>query len=267
MHWKNKGLLSWKEGDYMDNVSRETSLDINSYINVKNLWFKDVFPEAEPWAVLAAKYKEAWLLAFIEQKKYIDLKGLELPAVGLVQEDIVLEHPQAEKSIIKAGAIIASKDVVVMPGCKVEAGAYLNGPSILGPKTMVRHAAYVRGGVLTGKNCVIGHSTEVKSSIFANDAKAAHFAYVGDSILGNAVNLGAGTKLSNLKIVTGNIKIKIDGGMVDTGLRKFGAIIGDSCQTGCNAVLNPGVILSKQSLVYPCVSVKKGLYKSKSLIR
>lgn len=251
----------------MENVSRETSLTIKDYVEIEHLWFKDIFPEADPWAVLAAKYKEAWLHDFVEQKKYIDLKGIELQAVGLVQKDMMIEHPHAENSIIKAGAIIANEHVVLMPGCIVEAGAYLSGPSVLGPKTMVRHAAYIRGGVITGKKCVIGHSTEVKSSIFANDAKAAHFAYVGDSILGNAVNLGAGTKLSNLKIVTGNIKINIEGEVVDTGLRKFGAIVGDSCQTGCNAVLNPGVILSKQSLVYPCVAVKKGLYKNKSLIK
>ncbi|MCI5073361.1 hypothetical protein MRY82_10560 [bacterium] len=251
----------------MNHVSRETSLDINSYINIKNLWFKDVFPDADPWAVLIAKHKEAWLKNYIANENHHQLGGIELDATGLLQKDRVLEHPQGEKSIIKAGAIIASDGVVLMPGCLIEAGAYVAGPSVLGPKTTVRHAAYVRGGVITGEGCVIGHSTEVKSSIFANDAKAAHFAYVGDSVLGHAVNLGAGTKLSNLKIIAGNIKLKFEDKTVDTGLRKFGAILGDTSQTGCNTVLNPGVVLGKQSLVYPCVAVKKGLYKAKSFIK
>jgi len=131
----------------------------------------------------------------------------------------------------------------------------------------VRHGAYVRGEVLTGRRCVIGHATEIKGSIMLDDAKAPHFAYVGDSVLGSKVNLGAGTKVSNLKITGDEIVIKHDGKNYKTGLRKFGALIGGHVETGCNSVLNPGVILGKGSMVYPCVAVRKGYYPPKSLIK
>ena len=127
-----------------------------------------------------------------------------------------------------------------------------------------------------GDRCVLGHASELKNSIMLNDAKAPHFAYVGDSILGNNVNLGAGTKLSNLSVAsekelsTGQrptIKIVIDAEEVDTGLAKLGAIIGDDAQTGCNAVTNPGTLIGKNSLVYANTSVSKGLIPENSIVK
>ncbi|MCJ7603406.1 MAG: hypothetical protein MUO63_18140, partial [Desulfobulbaceae bacterium] len=120
---------------------------------------------------------------------------------------------------------------------------------------------------LIGRRCVVGHVTEVKHTIFMDDAKAGHFAYLGDSILGNEVNLGAGTKLANLRFTPGNVKIRTANGPVDSGLRKFGAILGDFVQTGCNSVTNPGTLLGKKSLLLPNTTAPSGLHEKNSLIR
>lgn len=145
--------------------------------------------------------------------------------------------------------------IFIGEGSVVEPGAYIQGPCWIGAHCTVRHGAYVRGNVITGNHCVIGHTTEVKHSIFLNKAQASHFAYVGDSILGTGVNLGAGTKLANLKLSGKEIAVHTKKGRISTGRRKFGAILGDGVQTGCNSVTNPGTLLGKRASVYPCVNV------------
>jgi NDP-sugar pyrophosphorylase family protein len=149
----------------------------------------------------------------------------------------------------------------------VEPGAFIASPTIIGDMTEIRQGAYLRGYCLIGRRCVVGHVTEVKHSIFLDDAKAGHFAYLGDSILGNEVNLGAGTKLANLRFTPGNVKVRTPGGPVDSGLRKFGAILADFVQTGCNSVTNPGTILGKKSLLMPNTTAPSGLHEINSLIR
>lgn len=140
-------------------------------------------------------------------------------------------------------------------GSVVEPGAYIKGPCYIGNNCSIRHGAYLRGNILTGDNCVIGHATEVKHSVFLNHAHAAHFAYVGDSILGNNVNLGSHTTCANLKLNNQTISVRVGGKKIDTGLRKFGAIIGDHTQIGCNDVTNPGSLIGLNVQVYPCVNV------------
>jgi bifunctional UDP-N-acetylglucosamine pyrophosphorylase / glucosamine-1-phosphate N-acetyltransferase len=148
-------------------------------------------------------------------------------------------------------------DVEIADGARVEAGAYIRGPALIGPGSEVRHGAYLRGNVLTGAGCVIGHASECKSAILLDRAKAAHFAYVGDSILGNDVNLGAGTKLANLSFRPGDLSVRLpDGTAVDTGLRKLGALVGDGVQTGCNAVTSPATVIGRESLVYPNATLR-----------
>jgi NDP-sugar pyrophosphorylase family protein len=165
------------------------------------------------------------------------------------------------------GAFLEDKDSIhIGEGTVVEPGAYIKGPTIIGRNTQVRHCAYIRGNVIVGDKCVVGHTTEVKGAVMLNGSQAGHFAYIGDSILGNRVNLGAGTKLANLKIVEGNVRVVVDGVKVDTGLRKFGAVIGDDSQLGCNSVTSPGTILGKGCLVYPCVSVR-GILNARTIIR
>ena len=170
-------------------------------------------------------------------------------------------------SIIMAGAILAGDQIRIGKGVLIEPGALIKSPTIIGNQTEVRHGAYIRGNCLIGNNCVVGHVTEVKHSIFLDGAKAGHFAYLGDSILGNQVNLGAGTKLANLRFIKGDIAINTPNGLVKTGLRKLGAILGDHVQTGCNSVTNPGTLLGKKSLVIPNITVPSGYHEDNSLIR
>lgn len=158
-----------------------------------------------------------------------------------IPQGVILVHP--EKIAIGKGTI-------------VEPGAYIRGPCILGENCEVRHGAYVRGFVLAGNGCVIGHSTEVKSSILLEDVSAAHFNYIGDSILGNRVNLGAGVKLANVRLDRRNVQICDGEKRIPTNLKKLGAILGDGVQIGCNAVTNPGTVMGKGVFCPPCVAVK-----------
>jgi NDP-sugar pyrophosphorylase family protein len=170
-------------------------------------------------------------------------------------------------SVIMAGAIFKGRRIKIGKGVLIEPGAFIKSPTIIGDGTEVRHGAYIRGNCLIGRNCVVGHVTEVKHTVFLDGAKAGHFAYLGDSILGNLVNLGAGTKLANLRFIKGNISITTPGSIVQTGLRKLGAILGDGVQTGCNSVTSPGTLLGKKSMVIPNTTVVSGYHPDSSLIR
>jgi NDP-sugar pyrophosphorylase family protein len=170
-------------------------------------------------------------------------------------------------SVIMAGAVFKGSRIRIGKGVLIEPGAFIKSPTIIGDGTEVRHGAYIRGNCLIGRNCVVGHVTEVKHTIFLDGAKAGHFAYLGDSILGNRVNLGAGTKLANLRFIGGDISIATPGAPVKTGLRKLGAILGDGVQTGCNSVTSPGTLLGKKSMVIPNTTVVSGYHPDSSLIR
>lgn len=151
-------------------------------------------------------------------------------------------------------------------GTVIEPGAYIKGPCVIGKFCQIRHGAYIRGNVIVGDRCVVGHTTELKHAILLNHARAAHFAFIGDSILGNDVNIGAGVKCANLRLDGENIIIRYKEKSIATGLRKFGAIIGDSCQIGCNVVLNPGTLFGKSAQCYPSLTVG-GVVESRKLVR
>jgi len=170
-------------------------------------------------------------------------------------------------SVIMAGSVLLGEKIRIGKGVLIESGAFIQSPAIIGDYSEIRQGSYMRGYCLIGKKCVVGHVTEVKHSLFLNDAKAGHFAYVGDSILGNDVNLGAGTKLANLRFTSGAVEVRIKGGSLSTGLRKLGAILGDNVQTGCNSVTNPGTLLGKKSMVLPNTTVPSGLHGDRSIIR
>ncbi|MCX6107495.1 MAG: glucose-1-phosphate thymidylyltransferase [Proteobacteria bacterium] len=155
---------------------------------------------------------------------------------------------------VATGAYVQGR-VYVAEGATIEPTAYVQGPCYIGPGAEIRHGAYIRGQVYIGPKAVVGHTTEVKGSIFFDHAKAGHFAYVGDSILGRDTNLGAGTKLANLPLRRSVIKVMHPktGAWLSTGLHKFSAIMGDESQTGCNAVLSPGTLLMPKTAVLPCV--------------
>jgi len=152
------------------------------------------------------------------------------------------------------GVAFIGPDVFIGQGTVVEDGAMIKGPAIIGCNCTIRHNAYIRDQVIVGDGCLIGNACELKHVLLFNDCQVPHFNYVGDSILGHRAHLGAGVILSNLKIVPGNVTVEVDGRPFDTGLRKFGALIGDDAQVGCNAVLNPGSILGRGALFYPCTN-------------
>ncbi len=158
------------------------------------------------------------------------------------------------------------KDVFIGQGVKIDESARIKGPVLIGKNTVIGFGALLRGPLIIGDNCIIGRS-EIKHSILLNQVFAEHFNYIGDSIIGNKVNFGAGTKVANLRFDWQNIKIDYQEKKIDTSLQKLGAIIADGCQLGCNSVLNPGTILGKKCSVYPLVSVKAGVYKDNSIIK
>jgi acetyltransferase-like isoleucine patch superfamily enzyme len=169
-------------------------------------------------------------------------------------------------AVILPGAFLSSDKIIIGPGTIVEPGAFIKGPAVIGSDSEIRQGAYIRGDCLVGNRCVIGHTTEMKGSILLDGAKAPHFAYVGDSILGKDVNLGAGTKLANLKVIPGSIIITADKKRYDTGRRKLGAILGDRTETGCNSVTSPGTLMGPSSIVYAGIAVPGGYYPSKTIV-
>ena len=190
-------------------------------------------------------------------------------------KDFFLTHKPGIHGQIADTARLIGEHIIIGEGTVVEDGAVIHGPAIIGRNCEIRQGAYIRGDAILADRAVLGHASELKHSILFADAKAPHFAYVGDSILGNNVNLGAGTKLSNLAVSSEKdgagkrptIQLLINGRRVDTGLAKFGAIIGDNSQTGCNAVTNPGTLVGQNTLVYPNTSLSKGYYPDNSIIK
>ncbi|MDA9714465.1 glucose-1-phosphate thymidylyltransferase [Euryarchaeota archaeon] len=147
----------------------------------------------------------------------------------------------------------------------IEPSVHIIGPAYIGPGAIIRHGAYIREFSWICGEALVGHASETKHSILLPGAKAPHFNYVGDSVLGPDVNLGAGVKLSNLRNDGGEVHTRINGERVATGLRKFGAILGEGCQLGCNAVTNPGVVLGLGCMVMPNTTVT-GVHSSDSTI-
>lgn len=127
----------------------------------------------------------------------------------------------------------------------------VDGPVVIGPEAVLRAGAYVRGPAFIGAGAVVGHATEIKNSILLSQARAPHFAFVGDSILGHDCNLGAGTRLANLRLDGRSVRLRWQGRSIDTGMRKLGSLVGEGAQTGCNAVLNPGTVLLPGAVVGP----------------
>ncbi len=157
-------------------------------------------------------------------------------------------------------------DVYIGPGTTVDAGAVIKGPVIIGEDCQIRTGAFIRNNVLIGNRVTIGHTTEVKYSILFDEAKAPHFSYIGDSILGYQILFGAGVKTSNVKINHTPVSVKYQGRRYDTGLEKFGAIVGDRAKIGCNTVLNPGTLVGPGTLAYANLSLH-GIYPANSIVK
>ena len=166
-----------------------------------------------------------------------------------------MKNLSGDIGIVNPGFFTRGEGIIIEASATVEAGAYLIGPCYIGPRAIVRSGAYVREFSWICADAVVGHATEVKHSILLPGAKAPHFNYVGDSILGKDGNLGAGTKLSNLRNDGGEVHLRHNGERIPSGLRKFGAILGEGVALGCNSVTNPGVVLGCNSTVWPNVTV------------
>jgi NDP-sugar pyrophosphorylase family protein len=157
--------------------------------------------------------------------------------------------------------------IVICAGARIHPTAVIEGPIYIGRDVEIRPGAYLRGGIWIGDRCVVGTNTEIKRAILLPHAKAPHLNYIGDSILGADVNLGAGTILSNFRHDGKNIRIPQQGQRLDTGRRKLGAILGDGVLTGCNSVLHPGVVVGRGTQIYPGVQLRPGIYPARSVVK
>lgn len=157
-------------------------------------------------------------------------------------------------------------DLWIARSAKIHKSADITGPCIIGENTEIRPSAFIRGSVIIGNNCTVGNSTELKNSILFNNVEVPHYNYVGDSILGFHAHMGAGSITSNIKADRRNIVIKNGTETLETGLRKIGAMLGDYAEIGCNAVLNPGSVVGKNTNVYP-LSMVRGVVPANSIIK
>jgi NDP-sugar pyrophosphorylase family protein len=159
-----------------------------------------------------------------------------------------------------------SRSVFIGAGTIVEQGAFVKGPAWIGENCHIRSGCYVRENVVVGDGVVMGNSCEFKNCILFDEAQVPHFNYVGDSILGFKAHLGAGVILSNVKLDRTEISVAGPDGMINTGLTKFGAMVGDRSEIGCNSVVNPGTIIGRDCIIYPSTNVR-GVLPSSSILK
>ena len=184
--------------------------------------------------------------------------------------------PLISEFIVKLGSTLSEEEyekrgenVWIAKSAKVAPTAYINGPAIIGKDAEVRHCAFIRGNALVGEGAVVGNSTELKNVILFNKVQVPHYNYVGDSILGYKSHMGAGSITSNVKSDKKLVVVKGASGNIETGLKKFGAMLGDEVEVGCGSVLNPGTVIGSHSNIYPLSSVRgvvpaKSIYKNKN---
>ena len=151
------------------------------------------------------------------------------------------------------------EDIWVAKSATVFESAYIHGPAIIGKDAEVRHCAFIRGNAIVGEGAVVGNSTELKNVVLFNKVQVPHYNYVGDSVLGYKAHMGAGSITSNVKSDKKLVKVHTSEGDIETGLKKFGAMIGDEVEVGCGSVLNPGTVIGKCSNIYPLSSVRKSV--------
>lgn len=170
--------------------------------------------------------------------------------------------PHVREFILKLGESLGDdyekrgEDVWIAKTAKVAPTAFIAGPTVIMDGAEIRHCAFIRGGALVGRKAVVGNSSELKNCILFDRAQVPHFNYVGDSVLGEGAHMGAGSVTSNLKSDKTPVTVLTPEGRVETGLRKFGAILGDGVEVGCNTVLCPGTVVGKGSTVYPLSRVR-----------
>jgi NDP-sugar pyrophosphorylase family protein len=188
--------------------------------------------------------------------------------LGEALDEILAALPSSEiHGQLSPDVHLAGDRIVICPGARIHPTAVIEGPVYIGRDAEIRPGAYLRGGVWVGDRAIVGTNTELKRAILLPHAKAPHLNYVGDSILGADVNLGAGTILSNFRHDGGAIRVPWNGGRIDTGRRKLGAVLGDGVMTGCNSVLHPGVVVGQGTQIYPGVQLRSGVYPAGSIVK
>ncbi len=232
--------------------------EIAKLANAHSLWpiwsnseeFEGEVPE------IPEKSEYAWVLITNNHPKSIDnqLDKLlnQLGSKWLISDNYTVDE--------KKGPVYIDRGAILGPGLHFE------GPCYIGPNATVRHGAYVRPYSWICSGAVVGHASEVKRSLLLPNAKAPHFNYVGDSVLGSNVNLGAGCKISNLRLDGKEVNVRMGEHKMSSGVRKFGALLGDSVEIGCNVVTNPGVIMGCGSSVSPNITVT-GIYPENTKLR
>jgi len=239
-----------------------------------SLFFSDLNPL--PYKALFSGLERVWdplknldsiLKSVLENKTGVNLDGcLDKNEKGLfIQKWMKLNEAVCLKDL----------EIFIGAGTRLEPSAIIKGPAVIGDNCDIRQGAYVRGNVFAGEGCVIGHSTEIKNSILMDHCEAGHFNYIGDSILGRYVNMGAGSRLANVQFRSVDekekgfihpIQIPLETQDCKTGMEKLGAILGDYTELGCNAVLCPGTLIGKRGWVYPNLMVPKAYYPPDSVL-
>lgn len=171
--------------------------------------------------------------------------------------------PKISSFIMKLGQTLSGEDyekrgenVWIAKSAKVASSAYINGPAIIGKDAEIRHCAFIRGNAIVGEGAVVGNSTELKNVILFNKVQVPHYNYVGDSILGYKSHMGAGSITSNVKSDKQLVVVKTPTGNIETGMKKFGAMVGDHVEVGCGSILNPGTVVGRNTNIYPLSSVR-----------
>lgn len=181
--------------------------------------------------------------------------------------------PQIHDFILKLGNSLPDElyekrgdEIWIAKSAVIASSASLNGPLIIDEEAQIRHCAYIRGNVIIGKGAVVGNSTELKNVVLFNKVQVPHYNYVGDSILGFCAHMGAGAITSNVKSDKTPVTVKGEDGLIATGLKKMGAMLGDRVEVGCNSVLNPGTIVGRNSNIYP-TSMVRGVIPANSIFK
>lgn len=184
--------------------------------------------------------------------------------------------PEIKDFILKLGKTLDPEeyeykegDIWIAKSAKIASTACINGPAIIGKDTEVRHCAFIRGNAIVGEGCVVGNSTELKNVVIFNCVQVPHYNYVGDAVLGYKSHMGAGSICSNVKSDKQLVVVKDGEEKIETGLKKFGAMLGDHVEVGCGSVLNPGTVIGRNSNIYPLSSVRgcvpaDSIYKNKN---
>ena len=217
----------------------------------------------------------------MEQCKIVNLYNLEETIARELLESVTYPWevlPKIADFIIELGNKLDTskynkigEDVWIAKTAKVAPTAYIHGPAIIGENAEVRHCAFIRGKAIVGEGAVVGNSTELKNVILFNKVQVPHYNYVGDSILGYKSHMGAGSITSNVKSDKKLVVVKNGKEQIETGLKKFGAMLGDEVEVGCGSVLNPGTVIGRNTNIYPLSSVRgvvpeKSIYKNKNEI-